>query len=58
MAKYQVTNGCCYCMECISVCPAGAITMNAEGAKINPEKCKGCGICVNNCASEAITKCD
>lgn len=56
MAKYQVTNGCCYCMECTFACPVGAITMDSNGAKINPDKCIGCGTCANNCASEAITK--
>lgn len=28
--------------------------MTDKGARINPAKCRGCGICAENCASEAI----
>ena len=56
MAKkiYQVTNGCCFCGECVFDCPVGAITMDKAGAHIDAEKCVGCGSCAANCASEAI----
>lgn len=58
MAKfvYSVTNGCCYCSECMFVCPVKAITMDKAGAHIDEEKCIGCGSCARNCASEAISK--
>lgn len=58
MAKYQVLGGCCYCQECLFACPKGAIKMDKDGAHIDEEKCVGCGICANNCASEAILKLD
>ncbi len=54
MKKYQVSQGCCFCGECMYVCPKGAITMDAKGAHIHADNCIGCGICADNCASEAI----
>lgn len=56
MAKYVVSNGCCYCSECMFCCPVGAITMDKAGAHIDEEKCIGCGQCAKNCASEAISR--
>lgn len=51
---YQVTQGCTFCNTCVLECPAQAISMTEQGARINPAKCRGCGICAENCASEAI----
>ena len=56
MATYTVSNGCCYCSECLFVCPVGAIGIDKAGAHINEDKCIGCGQCAANCASEAIAK--
>ena len=56
MKKYQVTNGCCFCSECMFVCPVGAVSMDSHGAHIDIEKCIGCASCYNNCASEAIAE--
>jgi Pyruvate/2-oxoacid:ferredoxin oxidoreductase delta subunit len=56
MFVYRVDAGCCFCQECIYVCPVGAISMDNKGAHVDESKCKGCGICANNCASEAIVK--
>jgi len=39
---------------CETECPVGAIVLLKDGAKIDPDKCIGCGTCADNCASEAI----
>ncbi len=59
MAKviYRVEGGCAICLECLSVCPAGAITIEADvTAHIDPAKCIGCGRCYRNCQAEAIVR--
>lgn len=53
---YEVSRGCTMCMTCIFECPQQVIVMTQEGAKIDQDKCIGCGICYDNCASEAIVK--
>ena len=54
MKMVYVVEGCCYCQECLYVCPKGAIHMDSKGAHIDENKCVGCGICAKHCASEAI----
>ena len=51
--KYIVNQEKCRsCKMCLrSRCPAITIT---EKAKIDTEKCNGCGICVSLCLTEAI----
>ena len=59
MAKfvYQVTGGCAVCLECLSVCPAGAITIETDvSARIDARKCLGCGRCYRVCQAEAIER--
>ncbi|MBR2009861.1 MAG: 4Fe-4S binding protein, partial [Peptococcaceae bacterium] len=38
---------------CLYVCPTGAT--NTENSIIDPQKCIGCGACVNACPSGAIS---
>jgi hypothetical protein len=52
--KYMVTRGCTWCHTCIYECPEQAITMTEPGARIDQALCIRCGICYENCASEAI----
>lgn len=49
-------NKCAGCGECESVCPFGAVTLDAEQmvAVVNDALCKGCGVCAASCKSGAI----
>ncbi len=46
---------CSECLNCINVCPYGAISHNVEAgaAEVNEALCKGCGACAATCPSEA-----
>lgn len=44
---------CSLCRECISKCPFGALSMEAEGIEVG-ETCKMCGVCVKCCPEGAI----
>ncbi len=46
---------CTGCETCVDECPAAAITMEEEKAKVDTELCVDCGSCVDVCPSEAIT---
>ncbi|MFA6931362.1 MAG: 4Fe-4S binding protein [Lentisphaeria bacterium] len=56
MKKYIIDRGCTRCDSCRWLCPVQAISFDLDGAHIDQEKCIGCGICYDNCASEAIRK--
>ena len=49
-AKYQVVkyNACRQCLKCESLCRFGAISISADGYKIDPEKCARCRQCVTD----------
>lgn len=55
VAKKACKSACIGCMKCVKVCEAGAITVKDFCAHIDPEKCTGCGACVENCISKCIT---
>lgn len=48
---------CAFCLTCNRVCPHKAAGMDAEeeAAVIYPSDCYGCGVCVAECPSAAIT---
>jgi 2-oxoacid:acceptor oxidoreductase delta subunit (pyruvate/2-ketoisovalerate family) len=48
---------CTRCLLCSLFCPDGAIIWRPEKADIefNFSFCKGCGICANQCPTNAIT---
>ena len=55
--KYKVDGGCVLCLMCVKECPVGAIRIEENvSARIDTEKCIGCGRCYNACYSEAIVK--
>ncbi len=45
---------CTGCETCVDECPAVAISMNDDKAKVDAELCVDCGSCVDVCPSEAI----
>lgn len=51
---------CRRCLTCVSVCKAGALSIDTKHRKIIVDrvKCKGCGVCLALCPAEAITQKD
>ena len=47
--------GCIGCGDCMNVCPADAIIICDDLARIDPKTCIGCGKCVNTCPKSIIT---
>ena len=45
---------CIACGKCVKVCPFEAITLNSNLAYIDPEKCKLCRKCEDECPKKAI----
>jgi [FeFe] hydrogenase (group B1/B3) len=54
--NYIVTNACqgCLARPCIMNCRKNAISMVNGQARIDPEKCVNCGICMQECSYHAI----
>lgn len=46
--------GCIGCKKCEKVCPADAITVSDNLAKIDPAKCTNCEACIKECPTSAI----
>ena len=47
--------GCLGYGDCRAVCPSGAVCIEDGLARINPELCTGCGLCVKACPKRLIT---
>ncbi|MFW6117751.1 MAG: 4Fe-4S binding protein [Thermoproteota archaeon] len=45
---------CTKCMLCVMFCPEGAILWKEGSIEIEYDFCKGCGICANECPTDAI----
>ena len=54
VARKNCDNACIGCMKCTKVCNFDAIHVEDNLAKIDPEKCKSCGMCAAVCPSGAI----
>lgn len=55
MPIYQIgEKECTGCGTCLESCPAGAITMQGQVARIDPELCTLCGSCSDVCPQNAI----
>ena len=57
LQRYTVTSNCQHCMaqKCMEACHFDAIIMTHQGAMINPEKCRECGMCAQACPYNAIS---
>lgn len=47
--------GCIGCRKCEKACPSGAIKVTDNVARIDYEKCTGCGACAEVCTTKCIT---
>ena len=56
ISSYVVTDNCQNCLgkACINACRFGAITAGETRSKIDPAKCKECGLCAKSCPYNAI----
>ncbi len=54
--EYSVTDSCRFCLgkACLNSCKFGAITPGDTKMKIDPNKCKSCGMCAKACPFGAI----
>ena len=57
LQRYTVTSNCQHCMaeRCMEACNFGAIVMTHNGAVIDPDKCRECGMCAQACPYNAIS---
>ena len=57
LQRYTVTSNCQHCMaqRCMEACRFDAIIMTHQGAVIDPEKCRECGMCAQACPYNAIS---
>ncbi len=55
---YQGDKSCSFaCLgygDCVKACPHGAISVEDDVARVDPQKCVGCGICVRTCPNHII----
>ena len=56
--KIRITDNCRKCMakNCMAACRFGAISMGADRAVIDYNKCKECGSCARSCSYNAIVE--
>lgn len=54
VAMKACKSSCIGCGKCAKVCKFDAITIENNVAHIDNEKCKACGMCINECPKQAI----
>ena len=47
--------GCIACGTCVKICPFDAPSLENNLARIDPDKCRLCGLCVGKCPTHSIT---
>ncbi|MCF7848500.1 MAG: monomeric [FeFe] hydrogenase [Kiritimatiellales bacterium] len=57
-SRYSATNACrgCIARSCESACPKDAIEFRDGQARLNPDKCVNCGLCMKACPYHAIIR--
>lgn len=45
---------CTRCDTCLVYCPEGVVRRHGEGYELDPNYCKGCGICVQECPRKGM----
>jgi NAD-dependent dihydropyrimidine dehydrogenase PreA subunit len=45
---------CTGCGQCVDACPASALALENDKAKVNDE-CLDCGVCADECPNEALS---
>jgi len=55
---YVVTENCIKCkyFDCVDVCPVDCFYEGANMLAIHPDECIDCGVCVPECAADAIRR--
>jgi len=54
IVRKKCSSGCIACTKCVKECPDKAIVMEDNLARIDYEKCSGCGRCVEVCVTKCI----
>lgn len=49
-------SGCIACLKCVSACPAGAVTVESNLSRVDPQKCRNIGKCFEACPTKVIAK--
>ena len=55
LTRKECSKGCIGCGKCVRNCPAGAMSVIGNVARVDFTKCTGCLECVNNCPVGCIT---
>jgi [FeFe] hydrogenase (group B1/B3) len=57
-SRYSATDACrgCIARSCESACPKDAIEFHDGQARLNPDKCVNCGLCMKACPYHAIIR--
>lgn len=46
---YTISVLCVVCRACVGACPANCISWGYDRYEIDPNECRGCGICAMTC---------
>lgn len=55
LTRKECKVGCIGCTKCVKACEFDAITIENNVAHVDPEKCTGCGICIEGCPTKCLS---